>query len=252
MKKLVRLLLVFAMVSAGCTKNPTGPDGSTPPSQPTPTQTAIAFGAPSHAAHSAMFPLHIIVDGRYVGQISSSWSEGSMCNGGTGRLVVPATPGNHSWEAIGERVGTWSGTATATQGSCEVAAHLLCTGCETPTAGQFENWGVFRAFSGNQIQVCIRDHECEDGDRVSVFVNDQLIFGNTEIFNARQCRNVTARIGRNTVSLRADNGTGFKGNCDHSNGNTGEIIVTGADRSKTQSWRFRSGAGTVANMVVVN
>ena len=99
------------------------------------------------------------------------------------------------------------------------------------------------------VQVCVRDHECEDGDRVRVSVNGiELMSG--EIVNAWMCRSVTLREGRHDIELFAINGTGYKGDdCSHADANTGEIWVMGED-SQTQSWRHRGGAGSSASIEV--
>lgn len=99
------------------------------------------------------------------------------------------------------------------------------------------------------VEICVRDHECEDGDRVRVSINGiELMSG--EIVNAWMCRNVALGEGRHDIELFAINGTGFKGeDCSHADANTGEIRVTGAD-SQTQSWRHRGGAGSSAGIEV--
>ncbi len=99
------------------------------------------------------------------------------------------------------------------------------------------------------VQVCVRDHECEDGDRVRVSVNGIELMSE-EIVNGWMCRNVALREGRHDIELFAINGTGYKGdNCSHADANTGEIRVTGED-SQTQSWRHRGGAGSSASIEV--
>lgn len=97
---------------------------------------------------------------------------------------------------------------------------------------------------------CVRDHECEDGDRVRVSINGIELL-DEEIVNAWSCRTLTLREGRHYVELFAVNGTGYKGeDCNHADMNTGEIRVTGED-AQTQSWRHRGGAGSGASLEVV-
>ena len=99
------------------------------------------------------------------------------------------------------------------------------------------------------VEVCIRDHECEDGDRVRVSVNGIELMSE-EIVNAWMCRTVPLGEGRHDIELFAVNGTGFKGeDCSHADANTGEIRVTGED-TQTQSWRHRGGAGSSAGIEV--
>ena len=100
-----------------------------------------------------------------------------------------------------------------------------------------------------EIQVCMRDHECEDGDRVRISVDGGTILEG-EIFNNWKCESFQAQAGRNyAVNLHAINGTGRKGNCSYRNVNTGEIRVSGSN-TETQSWRHRGGAGSVARLIV--
>ena len=100
------------------------------------------------------------------------------------------------------------------------------------------------------VEICVRDHECEDGDRVRVSINGIELL-DEEIVNAWSCRTVTLRDGRHDIALFAVNGTGFKGeDCSHADANTGEIRVTGDD-SQTQTWRHRGGAGSSAHLEVV-
>ena len=100
------------------------------------------------------------------------------------------------------------------------------------------------------VQVCVRDHECEDGDWVRVSINGIELL-DEEIVNAWSCRTLTLREGRHDIELFAVNGTGFKGeDCSHEDANTGEIRVTG-ENAQTQSWRHRAGAGSAASIEVV-
>ncbi len=102
--------------------------------------------------------------------------------------------------------------------------------------------------SSYPVQVCVRDHECEDGDRVRVSVNGRVVLS-TEIVNRWFCQEVPLRAGRHDIYLYAINGTGNKGNCSFADANTGEIRVTG-ENSQTQSWRHRGGKGSSARIVV--
>ena len=81
-----------------------------------------------------------------------------------------------------------------------------------------------------------------------VSVNGSAPLGG-EIFNEWNCRSISLREGRHDMELYAVNGTGYKGNCSHIDGNTGELRVTGED-SQTQSWRHRGGKGSKANIEV--
>lgn len=96
-----------------------------------------------------------------------------------------------------------------------------------------------------QVQICVRDNACEDGDRISVSVNGAQLFSG-ELFNAAHCFNAPVREGANAVSVLALNGTGYKGACDHPNANTGEIRING----QAQGWRHPARAGSRANINV--
>ena len=98
------------------------------------------------------------------------------------------------------------------------------------------------------VRVCVRDHECEDGDRVRVSVNTSVVLSG-EIVNEWACKSVPVTEGRNSIELFAVNGTGRKGACSHADVNTGEIRVDAAHQ-ETQTWRHRGGAGSSANIVV--
>ena len=99
-----------------------------------------------------------------------------------------------------------------------------------------------------EVQVCVRDHACEDGDRVRVSVDGNELLG-VEIVNEWSCRAVSLGEGRHDIELYAVNGTGYKGDCSYMDGNTGELRVAGAD-SQTRSWRHRGGKGSRANIVI--
>lgn len=95
------------------------------------------------------------------------------------------------------------------------------------------------------VEVCVRDHQCEDGDQVQVSVNNSVIFSG-ELFNSWECQRVPVQAGNNSVQLLAINGTGYKGDCDHSDANTGEVRIRGGSSSNTQTWRHAGGTGSAA------
>lgn len=99
------------------------------------------------------------------------------------------------------------------------------------------------------LEICVRDHECEDGDRITVAVEDRRVFSG-EIDNDWVCKTMEVVGGRRyEVELLAINGTGHKGYCSFADVNTGEIRVS-ADNTVTQSWRHRGGAGSRAQIIV--
>ncbi len=99
------------------------------------------------------------------------------------------------------------------------------------------------------LKICVRDHECEDGDKISVEVNGSVIFSG-EIDNDWDCYTLNVWSGESyAVELTALNGTGYKGDCSYRDENTGEIRVTG-ENTETQVWRHRGGAGSKARIIV--
>ena len=103
--------------------------------------------------------------------------------------------------------------------------------------------------NSSELEICVRDYECEDGDKIRVTVDGDRIFEG-EIDNGWDCRRLDVRAGgRYPVELYAINGTGHKGNCSHRDENTGQIMVRGAD-TQTQSWRHRGGGGSSARIIV--
>ena len=99
------------------------------------------------------------------------------------------------------------------------------------------------------LKICVRDHQCEDGDKISVNVDGRTVFSG-EIDNAWDCYTLTVWAGESyAVELTALNGTGYKGDCSYEDENTGEIRVTG-ENTETQVWRHRGGAGSKAHIIV--
>ena len=109
------------------------------------------------------------------------------------------------------------------------------------------------------IRFGVRDHECEDGDQVSVNVHNRQtnswyeVFRG-EIFNHWQWRDHTVTAGYYyTVDVVALNGTGFKGNCSWADANTGELFISNVDNfGNGGHWNTTGGAGarTVINVYV--
>ncbi len=99
------------------------------------------------------------------------------------------------------------------------------------------------------IDICVRDHECEDGDAIDVDVDGRNVFSG-EIVNEAMCSALEVEAGREyVIELTALNGTGFRGACNFADANTGEIVVRGLN-SETRVWRHREGAGSRARIVV--
>ena len=123
-------------------------------------------------------------------------------------------------------------------------------GCLTVTGDQgLRDFPMKIRGAAGSLKICVRDHECEDGDKISVDVEGRTIFFG-EIVNDWDCQTIDVRGGeRYEVELTALNGTGYKGNCSYIDENTGEIRVTG-ENIETQIWRHRGGAGSKARIIV--
>lgn len=137
-----------------------------------------------------------------------------------------------------------------------ISSSLANTGPSSTGSGDFQFDGI-RDFtvSNSDLEICVSDYECEDGDRVSVTIDGRSIFSNHELFNVPSCRHVDLNsvAGGQAVSgerfnirLTANNGTGYKGNCSHRNVNTGRISVSGGGGSDT--WQVRGGSGTSSSV----
>ena len=112
---------------------------------------------------------------------------------------------------------------------------------ESFTARALQDFHITVPEQRQQVNVCVRDHECEDGDQVRVSVNGQALFSG-EIDNAWACDRVSVSAGRNEIELYAINGTGRKGNCSYADENTGELRVEG-ENAESQLWRHRGWRG---------
>ena len=123
-------------------------------------------------------------------------------------------------------------------------------GCLTVTSDQgLRDFSMKIRGATGSLEICVRDHECEDGDKISVDVEGRTIFSG-EIVNEWDCQTIEVQGGETyEVELTALNGTGYKGDCSYADGNTGEIRVTG-ENTETQVWRHRGGAESKARIIV--
>ena len=112
-----------------------------------------------------------------------------------------------------------------------------------------EDFNVQIEGEAGTLEICVRDHECEDGGAISVDVDGRNVFTG-ELVNAAMCSTLEVEAARNyVIEVTALNGTGFKGACNFADVNTGEIRVNGLN-TETQVWRHREGAGSRARIVV--
>lgn len=126
-------------------------------------------------------------------------------------------------------------------------------------SGSLRDWDSLTTatFAGEPfVQVCVRDHECEDGDILNVWVNGEPAIAE-ELLNVASCSISPVKLGANKVQVYAPNGTGYKGHCDFSDVNTGEISISGLDElgnpvgATTQSWSLNSKAGSSTNLNIM-
>jgi hypothetical protein len=267
MDKRIPGLLLLAALAAACapTDSTTGPTpvGAPPPASaappaPAPTPRPSATPTPSPTSGSLRVTLDagscsgrvssadVTVDGTYAGTVQPG--------GSVSRTV---SIGSHSVSARAREGTSWSFSVSVPAAGYN--ANMTCA-AEPPFVQQLlRDWGVAntQASSGGLplLRICVRDHECEDGDVIRVSINGGAVL-QRELFNAPYCANFRFNPGVNVISVLAVNGTGYKGACDYSNVNTGEIQVSNlrADgsviSSVAQIWKMRSAAGTESNITV--
>ena len=91
-----------------------------------------------------------------------------------------------------------------------------------------------------EVEVCVRDHECVDGDIVRVSVNGTVIYTH-EMVAAWHCETASVNVGANKIEAYAVNEWGGKGGCRVNPVNTGALEVrTGLGASGT-AWISRKG-----------
>lgn len=197
------------------------------PTTPIPTYTAPTTASKRNSKTCDGYPL----------QTFGSGPEGYTC-----RCTYGAGDSTPGWWAV--RPGNPSGGVIA---------------CAAPSASFASNDGFrqellqdfnIKSAGSGQVEVCIWDHECEDGDILSVGVNGQIF--TAELLNRKQCRSMNINFGRNSIVATAVNGSGHKGNCSYANANTGSISVRATDTnsSSTRTYSVRGGAGTSASIIV--
>ena len=100
-----------------------------------------------------------------------------------------------------------------------------------------------------EVDICVRDHLCEDGDRIQVSINGSTAFSG-ELLNTEQCVTAAVSAGSNTIELQAVNGAGTNGlYCSDVDANVGQITVTGGNR-EMQEWSLMGGRTTRADLFV--
>ena len=98
-----------------------------------------------------------------------------------------------------------------------------------------------------EVDVCVRDHSCIDGDIVRVKVNGTELF--TFVMHPEWiCRTATVREGANAIEAYTVNGTGHYGNCPN-NINTGQLEARASNVASTL-WLAPQGFTSSANLNV--
>ncbi len=187
---------------------------------------------------------------------SSTWVDGF---GADGRLFLCygmyAPAGSLKWRF---RVQSFGDEELSYKFSAERTSSVTCAqegdnDGGRPGTGSGGDFGPFSIYvdgpQGQQAQIAIgiRDHACEDGDRVSVYIGDgygdRAVFTNTEIVNNWQEKLVSVRAGYYyQVRAVAINGTGFKGACSHADVNTGEMRVRSNHTTEINTWEAPGGS----------
>ena len=95
------------------------------------------------------------------------------------------------------------------------------------------DWDISVASASSNVDVCVRDHACEDGDQIRVSIDGQVIH-NGEIFNTPSCYKYPVIAGR-TYNMEIYNINQDGGKCSGSNSvNTGEVTIRGLNLRRRQ------------------
>ena len=98
------------------------------------------------------------------------------------------------------------------------------------------------------VDICVRDFGCEDGDRVRLELNENVVFEGELLREAACVRQIPVLEGANQVSLTALNGTGGRGSCPN-NVNTGAVTII-ANQQQTEMWEQAPGDTAVTTVQV--
>ena len=101
-----------------------------------------------------------------------------------------------------------------------------------------------------EIRICVRDHSCEDGDRIRLLINGGEVYIG-EIYNEPSCVIVPVHSEENSLQLYAINGTGGKGNdCSYEPINTGQIIIQGINWESAK-WGLSPGSSNFSKVNII-
>ena len=76
---------------------------------------------------------------------------------------------------------------------------------DLPDADAIDDFDISVCSSRREVRVCVRDHQCEDGDEIRVSVNGRTVFSG-ELFNRAECFNVPVNEGSNAIELLPSTG----------------------------------------------
>ena len=124
---------------------------------------------------------------------------------------------------------------------------VVRTGWSAESEIPLQDFNITVPASDQELQICVRDYACIDGDEISVTLDGSRIFSG-ELYGNWDCQRVGTSAGRHPLELYAINDTGGKGGCPNMV-NTGEIRIEGKN-SQTQSWRHGGRRGSSVNVIV--
>ena len=124
---------------------------------------------------------------------------------------------------------------------------VVRTGWSAESEIPLQDFNITVPASDQELEICVRDYACIDGDEISVTLDGSRIFSG-ELYGNWDCQRVGTSAGRHLMELYAINDTGGKGGCPNMV-NTGEIRIEGKN-SQTQSWRHGGRRGSSVNVIV--
>lgn len=109
----------------------------------------------------------------------------------------------------------------------------------------YENFAI-TVYEDRQIELCVRDFACEDGDKIRVSVNSDTVFSG-EIYSDPICiEKIKVNQGENSIEIYAINGTGGKGHCPNDI-NTGEIAIKSKNQ-QSKVWYQDAKEGIISSL----
>ena len=131
--------------------------------------------------------------------------------------------------------------------SSSVPLEVVRTGWTPEEEIALRDFNITVPASDQELEICVRDYSCIDGDAIRVTLDGSRIFDG-ELYGDWDCQKVGTSEGKHPLELYAINDTGGKGGCPNQV-NTGEIRITGKT-SQSQSWRHGGRRGSSVNVIV--